>query len=300
MKSDKIESSDSGVKIGKRLFSHKVNIVSGIIASTITDVVFIPMELLKIKMQQSRERITGFRMAANIYKQEGWFGFYRGSLFSFVFLGVVSTTRLYLYKYLQHLSQKHEFMDNYPTRILVSSLVVGLFTSITMNPLELIRIKAVSPEYSQTMASSMKAARHIIKSHGLMALQKAYIYACAREVFFHVAFYHTYESTKDFFAKRQRPGLGLVMASLVASPVAWMIVYPIDSIKTNLQGDSFSNPKWTGSSFLRHLKEQNNLLSLYRGLPSIVFRSAIVNLIFLVSWEKSLDWLQRLEDRYTS
>ena len=284
---------------GKPQFSHRVNIASGIIASTITDVVFIPMELLKIRMQQCKTRMSGWQMARDIYKKEGWFGFYRGSLFGFIFLGVVSTARLYTYRYLHYFSERYELMSHYPVRILASSFIVGLITSISMNPLEHIRIKAVSPEFSVALTGSIKAAQYIVKNYGFIALQKAYPYAFAREFIFHIVFFHTYESTKDYFNRLNKPGLGLTMASLVASPLAWFTVYPIDTIKTNLQGDSLKNPKWTATRYLNHLRSENDLRSLYRGLPSIVFRSAVVNLIFLVSWEKSLVWLQKIEDSHS-
>ena len=287
--------------INKSMFSYKVNIVSGILASSITSSISIPMDLIKIRMQQHPAAISAAAMARSMYRQDGVAGFYRGSLFGFVFIGVVSAAKFCTYKYLQYMAEHHETLSSYPARIAISSVVVSLITSVSMNPIELVRIKTLTPEFTRDKKGSFRVAQHLVRSYGILGLQKAYGYTLAREVIFHLSFFHLYESINDYFGSINKSGLGLFIASMVSSPISWILIYPIDTIKTNLQAEQNNKCiRMTGTRFIRNLHEQGNLSSLYRGLPSVMVRSAIINPVFLASWEKLMICLEQIENGHSA
>jgi hypothetical protein len=54
------------------------SIISGIIAEAASGVLFVPMEVLKEKLQVSRTNQTVFQLISSLYKSHGLYGFYRG------------------------------------------------------------------------------------------------------------------------------------------------------------------------------------------------------------------------------
>ncbi len=94
--------------------------------------------------------------------------------------------------------------------------------------------------------------------------------------------------------------LGRSLGSLLAGPAAWLLTFPIDTLKTIIQADSLANPRWTVMNYLRYLRSTNNLRSLYNGLLSVVLRSGPLNLIFFNTWETVQELVLKLEDKYAN
>lgn len=280
----------------ERLFSHKVNIVSGMIATSISNTVFLPMDLIKIKMQQQTVPISGIATASQIYRADGIKGFFKGALFPFMTMGSVGTVRLYVYRYFQQLDRNFDFMKTREIRVPITAVAIGLIGSLGITPIELIRIKTVSPEYRDRFSGSISVLKHLWREHGMKGLQRGLAWSFLRDTIFQGVFIYNYERIKQHFG--QSKALGFFLASAIAPPIAWCFAFPIDTVKTIVQADDLRSPKWTGRRYLAHLYKAGRLASLYHGLPATLFRSAINSPIFLVSWEISLILLQRLEDNY--
>ena len=64
----------------------------------------------------------------------------------------------------------------------------------------------------------------------------------------------------------------------MAGIFSWLINLPIDTIKTRLQADSFSNPRFSGTlNCAATLWRENGIRTFYRGLSAVVGRAFVMN-----------------------
>jgi solute carrier family 25 carnitine/acylcarnitine transporter 20/29 len=279
-------------------FSHKANILSAFVSSMSTSFIFIPLDLIKIRMQQTDDKVGTFKMIARIYKEEGFKGFYKGSLFLFLCSGLLSSTRMYLYNFFQHHSDKAAILSNQSGRIFIQAATNAIITSVFMNPIEHVRIQTCLPEYRNQYSGSIHALRVILKEHGFRTLQRCLHYTLAREFIYFSSYFHVLEVTRNAFSRMEMAETGRILSNLLAGPISWVFIYPLDTIKTNLQADSLVRPRLTGYNYLQQLHAQGRLSSVYSGFSPVILRSSVSNLFFLTAWERSLAFILSLENKY--
>ncbi len=154
-------------------FSIKANVISAFSASIMSGLFFHPMDLLKIKMQQSPKSVRAIDILRDIYKEGGLKSFYKGTSFAFACGGLVTTIRMYLYSFFKFESDKYAMLRDPISRILVSSISIATITSILMTPIEHSRIRLTGPEGS-LYTGSIDAVIKMYQFHGFSATHRAF------------------------------------------------------------------------------------------------------------------------------
>ena len=105
---------------------------------------------------------------------------------------------------------------------------------------------------------------------------------------------------RQFLKPSQKPSDAPLYAPLIAGGVAglcfWIFLYPIDFIKTTIQTDSLSNPKYNGimDVFSQKMKE-GGLKTFYKGYTVCLMRAVPVNSGGFLAFEMALRMFGRNE-----
>lgn len=279
-------------------FSHFANVTSGFFASVVMSTLFQPLDLIKIKMQQTQEKQKFWQVLKGIYKNGGLFAFYRGTMLAFIAGGCVASSRMYIYKFFEHKSKEEGLLAQTSTRILASSALIGFFTALIQTPVEHIRIRMNCPVYGNDYSGSIDALVKMRRIYGVKGVMKGYTLTVMREFWYYIFFFNIYENTKGILTAMGHKNLGISVGGMTSGPISWFMTYPLDTLKTQMQTDHLASPVWSVRKYLAHLARCKALLTLYNGLATVLMRSVLTNLIYFNVWENSLAFFENLEQKY--
>ena len=188
-------------------------------------------------------------------------------------------------------------MQDKTSRLVIGSAVAGALTSAMITPIEHARIKMTTNDGS-LYKGSIDACIKIFRFHRFKGLQRGYVLTALRETFYFICFFGVYESVKSVFDPIGMNGLGRSLGSSAAGPLSWLLIFPLDTVKTIVQSDSLSKPEWTVRSYLGYLRKKKATMSLFNGVSSVMVRSIATGFIFFNIWEISLNYIIHLEDTY--
>ncbi len=99
-----------------------------------------------------------------------------------------------------------------------------------------------------------------------------------REVLFCTVYFGTYEQMRDYFSNflTLGPG-GIMLAGGFSGMFSWFISYPLDSVKTIVQGRQAGDPKKSSWAIANHLISSRGFRGLYSGVGPSIARAFIVS-----------------------
>ncbi|XP_014678335.1 PREDICTED: kidney mitochondrial carrier protein 1-like [Priapulus caudatus] len=186
------------------------SVICGIVAGVVSSSFANPTDVLKVRMQASNKDFVQqnmFRSFANIYKQEGVKGLWRGVGPTAQRAAVVAGVELSLYDMCKkHIIHRDLLGDNVYTH-LISSFIAGLGGAITSNPIDVIKTRMMSQrnlrllpvegvQSSAIYTGSLDCAIQTVRTEGVMALYKGFIPSWMRLGPWNVIFFLTYEQLK--------------------------------------------------------------------------------------------------------
>ena len=102
-------------------------------------------------------------------------------------------------------------------------------------------------EENTRYSGSIDALKQIYRSHGIVGVYKGFTITCIRELIPSGVYYLSYEWARRYFKKsKEIKFLEIYPCGLIAGTLFWIISYPIDIVKTKVQYDRFSVPKYHG------------------------------------------------------
>ncbi|KAJ7295652.1 hypothetical protein O6H91_14G053300 [Diphasiastrum complanatum] len=134
-------------------------------------------------------------------------------------------------------------------------------------------------------------ARHVLRYEGgVLGLFKGLTPTLLREVPGNAAMFGAYEAIKQGIAGgRDTSQLGrgsLLTAGGIAGAVFWLSVYPTDVIKSVIQVDNHSKPKYNGTiDAFRQVYTAEGVKGLYRGFGPAMARSVPANAACFLAYE---------------
>ena len=264
-----VTTSQTGGTPHTKKFDHFANVASGLFASVVMNSILQPLDLIKIKLQQTTERQRFFQVVKSIYKNGGLFSFYRGTLLVFFAGGLISSSRMYMYKFFEHKSKEPGLLSSNSARTIVTATTIGIFTGLILSPVEHIRIRMNSPVFANEYSGSLDALIKMRRTYGLRKVMKGYSLTVLREFWYYIFFFNIYEKIKQTFTDMGHPTLGISIGGIVSGPISWFLSYPMDTLKTQLQADHLTNPKWTAKSYMQHLVRTRPVQRLRHGIFAV-------------------------------
>lgn len=172
----------------------------------------------------------------------------------------------------------------------------GLASIVVVAPVEHVRIKMqASGQYNSTFG----CFKAILKGNGITGLYRGLFATGCREFPGCGFYFMTYEAMMaDFKKKWATDGPKQKLAALIAGSFAglayWLPVFPIDNIKTRLQSDNLTTPKYKGffDCFAKTVKE-GGVKNLYRGLLPCALRSMPANAAGFALFEYTMGFINK-------
>ncbi|KAI5801612.1 mitochondrial carrier domain-containing protein [Peziza echinospora] len=129
-----------------------------------------------------------------------------------------------------------------------------------------------------------QAARYIIKARGYRGLYSGFHLHFARDTLGTAIYFTIYETAKQFLASSNTEAgpLAIASAGALCGLTSWVLIYPVDSLKSIYQRDILTHKPGTPIK-RRPFKFFNR--RMYRGLGVSMTRSAMLNAVFFSSYE---------------
>ncbi|KAJ3040557.1 Mitochondrial carrier protein ymc2 [Rhizophlyctis rosea] len=274
-----------------------------------------PFDTVKVRLQtQSIEKpeYTGLGdCVKKTIKNEGFGGFYKGTLTPLIGVGACVSIQFGALEYAKRQLTFLNARQNSPTpsqlslsQLFLAGAFSGISNSALSGPIEHIRtrLQVQSSSSSHQYAGPWDLIRKITKQYGFGAVYKGQGITMCREFLGYGCYFASYEwlvqRTMRVEGKRrdQVETWKQCIYGALAGYSLWIAVYPIDVIKSKIQTDGFDAGTRKYSSSLdcaRKTYAQQGMAGFYRGFWACMFRAAPVNAATFVAYEITMNLIGR-------
>ena len=164
-------------------------------------------------------------------------------------------------------------------RVAAAGALVTLPVTLVSTPAELCKLQQqVQPQYRQ---GTLHAARSIWSRHGLFGagLYRGTVVNAWREALFLGCYFSCYETMRRELqgAGLMGPALATAVSGGCSGAAAWLLSFPLDTLKTVVQAAPLDAPRRGSLGLLRELVATRGVLGLYRGVGPTLMRAFIVS-----------------------
>ncbi|XP_032812579.1 mitochondrial ornithine transporter 1 [Petromyzon marinus] len=271
-----------------------------------------PFDTAKVKMQTFPKLYNGFvSCLGQTYRAEGMWGLYRGS-FPALIANIGENAMLFLcYGFCQRLVarlshlQEGSRLSNMQMAT-AGSLAAG-FTAIVICPLELVkcRMQAMREMHAAgktvfTMAdcTAVAVTRNVLRVDGLLGLYNGLSSTWMRDMPGYFCFFWGNEVCKTLFTPpgKTKDDLGafpLLVSGGMAGVFLWVVVYPLDSVKSRIQVMSMSSRQPGFLAATASIIRTDGIMALYSGFTPTIIRAFPANAALFLAYELTRSSLMR-------
>ncbi len=273
------------------VFVLKDEAVAGAAAGVVGTILGFPLDCIKTRMQTTNSSFVS--STSMILKERGIIGFYSGV--AAPSLTILNTLNFSSYSYFSAQLYKNQTKKDITWRTPFAAAMVGPFSAAISTPFELVKTQmqlnagmttVSTPTITTTQIasrntnSSIGLAYNLIKKHGFGSLYRGHAVNSVRELVFLATYFTVYENIKltlmaNTDAQGQRwslpPTIAIAVAGGVSGATGWLVSFPLDLIKSNIQGlpftpqGAFSGDRKSAYRIGRELLQSRGFLGLYSG-----------------------------------
>ncbi|PNW84152.1 hypothetical protein CHLRE_04g223300v5 [Chlamydomonas reinhardtii] len=254
-----------------------------------------PSEVYKDSMDCIRKMI----------KSEGPLSFYKGTVAPLVGNMVLLGIHFPVFSAVRKQLEGDDHYSNFShANVLLSGAAAGAAGSLISAPVELVRTKmqmqrraalagtvaagaAASAGAEEFYKGSLDCFKQVMSKHGIKGLYRGFTSTILRDMQGYAWFFLGYEATVNHFLQNAGPGvhtkadlnyLQVMAAGVVAGFGLWGSMFPIDTIKSKLQADSFAKPQYSSTmDCLKKVLASEGQAGLWRGFSAAMYRAIPVN-----------------------
>eukprot|EP00045_Choanoeca_perplexa_P021665 m.7011 g.7011 ORF g.7011 m.7011 type:complete len:290 (+) comp8673_c0_seq1:45-914(+) len=279
--------------------------VSGYVGGVAGLIVGQPFDIVKIRQQThvGDKPPNVLPVMQELWKNEGFFSFFRGIGPPLLGVGAVNAVLFTTYGATSRfLSPDINDRNIIPmSTVFLSGATAGLACCTINIPTELLKCRVqITKTQAQVQAggtSTWLELRKLIRQHGVRSLFRGAGVTALRDSPSFGAYFVIYE----WFRRRISPAnesemtlpvfMGSVFSGGMAGVLSWLVVYPLDVIKTHLQAQDFAKPRYKSSlDCARQLVRANGLSVFTKGLSACLVRAFPLNGATFAVYELCL-WL---------
>uniref|UniRef100_K3X0U1 Mitochondrial carrier protein n=1 Tax=Globisporangium ultimum (strain ATCC 200006 / CBS 805.95 / DAOM BR144) TaxID=431595 RepID=K3X0U1_GLOUD len=287
------------------------NFISGIVGGGCEAFVGYPLETVKARMQtQDAKAFTGpFDCLQKSIKEGGVGSLYRGASPQ-IFRSAISASVLFglmgQYRYFYN----NYVFDNKPTYGLIAAgMSTGFTESILYTPFEIIKIRMQTQNsHNRTRVSNLHVVKEVYGQGGIRGLYRGFVPYAQREMLGNTAYFMAYEYAKgallDKFVhsapkmspekEHIRTYQAIALAGGYAGLMYWIVVFPVDTVKSVMQADRLVNPQYKGVvDCVQQLYKEGGPARFVRGISPSLIRSFPANAVTFVAFETCMSFLNK-------
>ncbi|KAL4039246.1 hypothetical protein IC575_002896 [Cucumis melo] len=265
-----------------------------------------PLDTLRIMQQQS---ISGSasKIFRNIIANDGPAGLFRGMAAPLASVTFQNAAVFQIYAVLSRAFNSSSQSNGDPPSYKAVSFAgvgTGALQSFILSPVELVKIRLQLQSSRHATSSSSSSFSHrgplsvtksIYKTEGLRGIYKGLTITILRDAPAHGIYFWTYECMREQFhpgcRKTGQESVGtMLVAGGLAGVASWVFCYPLDVLKTRIQGQTQSSSrKYNGivDCLSKSVREEGYRV-LWRGLGTAVARAFVVNGAIFAAYEITL------------
>jgi solute carrier family 25 carnitine/acylcarnitine transporter 20/29 len=256
-----------------------------------------PFDTIKVRLQtQTGQYSSTLDCVKKTLQNEGPKAFYKGTASPLMGVGLCVSIQFLSLEYMKRLNTKNTFGSYF-----MCGAFAGLTNSIVSSPVEHIRTR-LQVQTNNAYNGTFDCIKKIYSGHGLSGIYKGFKPTLLREIFGYGMYFGAYEYLlNNYLAKKNiaRQDLSLAQVCMFGSAAGysmWLTCYPIDIIKSRVQTDSFSSPKYTSAiNCLTTSVRAEGISCLFRGLTPCLLRAAPANAATFICFEYTMRLLRLLE-----
>lgn len=275
-----------------------------------------PFDSVKTRMQTTGSRsIT--QALGSILAENGMQGLYKGMTSPLLALTILNTMNFSSYAYFCKTlgvspSTKLKYgedREKFEWRYGFAASFVGPLASSVSTPFELVKTQmqllkkhiadGFAPEGAKNVTGSFTMARHLITQYGWTSLYRGHVVNTLREMIFLSTYFSVYEHSRWVIEQSLHMGehLAIPVAGGLAGALGWLISFPLDNIKSNIQGAPFLS---RGGEFHKpdnfvdvgkNLFKTRGIIGLYSGVAPSIIRAFVVSASRFSAYESALSLL---------
>ncbi|XP_078720975.1 mitochondrial ornithine transporter 1 [Lampetra fluviatilis] len=271
-----------------------------------------PFDTAKVKMQTFPKLYNGFvTCLGQTYRTEGIRGLYRGSVPALI-ANIGENAMLFLcYGFCQRLVAKLSHLQE-GSRLsnmqmaTAGSLAAG-FTAIVICPLELVKCRmqamremhaAGKTMFSMADCTAVAVTRNVLRVDGLLGLYNGLSSTWLRDMPGYFCFFWGNEVCKTLFTppgktKDDLGALPLLVSGGMAGVFLWVVVYPLDSVKSRIQVMSMSSRQPGFLAATASIIRADGIMALYSGFTPTIIRAFPANAALFLAYEFTRSSLMR-------
>jgi solute carrier family 25 (mitochondrial carnitine/acylcarnitine transporter), member 20/29 len=259
-----------------------------------------PFDIIKVRQATSGSSASAGSLALSIIRKEGLLSFWKGSSAPLLGVGACVSIQFGVLENSKKalLSYKNKPLDTKDYCICGS--IAGISNSIVSAPAELFRIKmqvqgGANSGSDPIFKNDLDCIKSIIKTHGIKGAYKGFPITVAREAACFGTYFGVYEYIVNNIliekggTKKDVATWKFFLAGGFSGFFFWAPWYPIDAIKSKIQADSLSNPKYFGSlDCVKKTLAAEGVAGLYKGFWTCMLRAFPVNAFTFLVYEVSM------------
>ena len=247
-----------------------------------------PFDTTKVRLQTATTKTSAIDVVKNLLKNEGPKGFYKGTLTPLIGVGACVSIQFGVNEAMKRFF--HGMNNNVKSSTLslpqyyMCGLAGGLSNSFLAAPIEHVRIRLQTQTSSGPNAEFKGPLDCIKKLRAQKGLMRGLNATLLREGHGCGTYFLVYEAlvANEINKGTKRTDIAtwkLCTFGALSGTTLWIMVYPIDVIKSVMQTDSLTKPKY-GKSILsvgRQLYAKNGMAAFLKGFGPTIIRAAPAN-----------------------
>jgi solute carrier family 25 (mitochondrial carnitine/acylcarnitine transporter), member 20/29 len=251
-----------------------------------------PFDTVKTRMQtQSQQYQTMIQTFKKIYQEEGFInGFYRGvipPLGALTILNMMNFTVYAKFSELFQFERENRTLSRIEPKTFLAGAFAGISAAVVSTPFELVKIQMQLETLSKSFQgrNSFSAAKEIVSKYGVQRLYRGHSINTIREMVFLGTYFFVYEHSKHLLLPYFPVLLSIGISGGMSGAVGWMISFPLDCIKANIQGSPIHSIPSSSFSIASNLLKTKGISGLYSGVGASVSRAFIVSSSRFIAYE---------------
>ncbi|GAV53397.1 hypothetical protein ZYGR_0AI06810 [Zygosaccharomyces rouxii] len=257
-----------------------------------------PFDTTKVRIQTSTIPTSAKEVIGNLLKKEGPLAFYKGTLTPLVGVGACVSLQFgvneAMKRYFHYRNPKGSHTLTLP-QYYVCGFIGGLSNSFLASPIEHVRIRLQTQTASGSGAAyrgpwdliqQLRAKGALMRGLGTTAIRESH--GCG-------IYFLTYEALianqiHNGIARTEIPAWKLCTYGAISGTSLWLMVFPMDVIKSVMQTDTLDNPRFGKNvvAVARNMYKQSGIKSFFRGFGPIMVRAAPANAATFATFEMTM------------
>lgn len=284
-------------------------ILLGSISGACGKIVEFPFDTIKVRLQYSQSLpkplfTSTFDAIKKTYQNEGITkGFYKGLKVPIIGASMEISCLFFSYNLGQDLLKLYKRRELNDELKVFDKLLCGgfsgIFTSIILTPIELVKCKFQVENLKNLNKVNCKTKSipqitlELFRARGLKGLWKGHMATTLRECGGSMAWFGNYELIIDYFAngeKNYKPKVHeLILAGSAAGIGYHCSLFPVDTVKSILQTNDRND--LTFLKVVKNIYKTKGILGFYSGIGVTLFKSIITSSVLFISYEKGKELL---------